>query len=380
MHRITRRPSFPGLRHAVAALAFAIAFPASAGQYQPPKQANDGWPTADAGTLGWKTAILATVEDKIADGTYKKITSVVVADHGRLVYEHYFNGGSADLLNDVRSATKSLTAMLVGAAIQRGAIPDVTVPVYAFFPDIRLERPDPRREAITLEDLLTMSSIWECDDDNSFSTGNEERMYVSERWLDFALNLPVRGYAPWVSRPKDSPYGRTFSYCTAGAFVAGAVVERATKQPLASFAHEVLEAPLGISQVKWNVSSEGIGMGGGGTRYRSRDLAKLGQLAADAGRWQGKTVLPAAWVSRMLTPHAQARDDADYGYLWWQFRFPIGGVETKVWAMGGNGGNYVFVLPERGLVTVITSQAYNQGYAHAQSQAIFRDIVLKALP
>jgi CubicO group peptidase (beta-lactamase class C family) len=380
MRRTTTRPSFPAMRRVVAALALAIAFPASAGQYQPPKQANDGWPTADAGTLGWKTATLATVEDKIADGTYKKITSVLVADHGRLVYEHYFNGGSADLLNDVRSATKSLTAMLVGAAIQRGAIRDVTAPVYAFFPDVHLERPDPRREAITLEDLLTMSSIWECDDDNAFSTGNEERMYVSEHWLDFALNLPVRGYAPWVSRPKDSPYGRTFSYCTAGAFVAGAVVERATKQPLASFAHEALEVPLGISQVKWNVSSEGIGMGGGGTRYRSRDLAKLGQLAADAGRWQGKAVLPAAWVTRMLTPHAQARDDADYGYLWWQFRFPIGGVETKVWAMGGNGGNYVFVLPERGLVTVITSQAYNQGYGHAQSQAIFRDIVLKALP
>jgi CubicO group peptidase (beta-lactamase class C family) len=380
MRRTIHRFVLSSTRRAIAALTLGIVLPVSAGQYQPPKQANDGWPTADATTLGWKTATLAAVEDRIADGTYKKITSVVVADHGRLIYERYFNGGSADLLNDVRSATKSLTAMLVGAAIARGAIRDVTVPVYGYFPDVHLERGDSRRAAITLEDLLTMSSIWECDDDNSFSTGNEERMYVSERWLDFALNLPVRGYAPWVSRPKDSPYGRTFSYCTAGAFVAGAVIERATKQPLASFAHEALEAPLGISQVKWNVSSEGIGMGGGGTRYRARDLAKLGQVAADAGRWQGKAVLPAAWVTTMLTPHVQARDDADYGYLWWQFRFPIAGVETTVWAMGGNGGNYVFVLPERGLVAVITSQAYNQGYAHAQSQAIFRDIVLKSLP
>lgn len=368
------------MRSIVAILCLAVALPVAAGQYQPPKAVADNWPVADAGKLGWDTATLGSLEDKVGDGTYKKITSVVVADHGRLIYEHYFNDGSADLLNDVRSASKSLTAMLVGAAIQRGAIRDVKAPVYAFFPDIRIDRPDPRRAAITLEDLLTMSSIWECDDDNPFSTGNEERMYVSERWLDFALNLPVRGYAPWVTRPKDSPHGRTFSYCTAGAFVAGAVVERATRQPLASFAHEVLEVPLGISSVKWNVSSEGIGMGGGGTRYRSRDLAKLGQIAADGGRWHGKAVLPAAWVTAMLTPHVQAREDADYGYLWWQFRFPVGGVETKVWAMGGNGGNYVFVLPERGLVAVITSQAYNQSYAHPQSQAIFRDIVLKALP
>ncbi|MGE7137612.1 serine hydrolase domain-containing protein [Luteibacter sp. NPDC031894] len=363
---------------AIATLAFTL--PVLAGTYRPPAPANDGWAVADAGKLGWHTATLSTLEDKVADGSFKKITSVVVADHGRLVYEHYFNDGSPDLLNDVRSASKSLTAMLVGAAIERGAIRDVKAPVYAFFPEIRIEQPDPRRATVTLEDLLTMSSIWECDDENPASSGNEERMYVTERWLDFALNLPIRGYAPWVSRPKDSPYGRTFSYCTAGSFVAGAVVERATKRPLADFAHEVLEEPLGITKSKWNVSSEGIGMGGGGTRYRSRDLAKLGQLAADSGRWKGKAVLPAAWVHAMLTPHAQARDDADYGYLWWQFRFPIHGVETKVWAMGGNGGNYVFVLPERGLVAVITSQAYNQGYAHPQSQAIFRDIILASMP
>jgi CubicO group peptidase (beta-lactamase class C family) len=364
----------------LALAALALALPATAGTYRPPAPADDGWAVADAAAIGWNTALLGALEDKVADGTYKKITSVVVADHGRLVYEHYFNGGSADLLNDVRSASKSLTAMLAGAAIQRGAIRDVKAPVYAFFPDIRIERPDARRAAITLEDLLTMSSIWECDDENPFSTGNEERMYVTERWLDFALNLPIRGYAPWVSRPGDSPYGRTFSYCTAGSFVAGAVVERATKEPLATFARQALEEPLGIARSKWNVSSEGIGMGGGGARYRSRDLAKLGQVAADGGMWKGKAVLPAEWVRAMLTPHAQARDDADYGYLWWQFRFPVHGVETKVWAMSGNGGNYVFVLPERGLVAVVTSQAYNQGYAHPQSQAIFRDHVLAALP
>ncbi len=367
-------------RLAILCLAVTMAWPVTAASYQPPRQASDGWPVADAATLGWDASTLAGLEDRVADGTYKKITSVVVADHGRLVYEHYFNGGTPELLNDVRSASKSLTAMLVGAAIERGAIRDVKAPAYAFFPDIRIAHPDARLATITLEDLLTMSSTWECDDDNAFSSGNEERMYVTERWLDFALNLPIRGYAPWVTRPKDAPYGRTFAYCTAGAFVAGAVVERATKQPLAAFAHEALEAPLGITQVKWNVSSEGIGMGGGGTRYRSRDLAKLGQLAVDGGRWHGRQVLPAAWVTAMLTPHAQARDDADYGYLWWQFRFPVHGVETKVWAMSGNGGNYVFVLPDRGLVAVITSQAYNQSYAHPQSQAIFRDVVLKALP
>jgi CubicO group peptidase (beta-lactamase class C family) len=255
----------------------------------------------------------------------------------------------------------------------------VQAKVYGYFPDKQpIQHPDPRKQAITLEDLLTMSSLWECNDENEFSSGNEERMYVTEDWLQFALDLPIKGFAPWMTRPADSPHGRAFSYCTAGAFTAGALVERATRMPLARFAAEALEKPLGIEHVQWNTSPLGIGMGGGGTRYRSRDLAKLGQLALDQGRWHGKQVISAAWIGAMLTVHAQARDDADYGYFWWCFRKPVTGIDEPVWAMSGNGGNYVFVVPSRHLVAVITSTAYNQRYMHPQSQEIFREYLLKA--
>ncbi|RDD81047.1 class C beta-lactamase-related serine hydrolase [Dyella tabacisoli] len=331
--------------------------------------------------MHWDLSRFTELEGKLADKSFKGITSIVVVQGDKLVYEAYFNGGNPDQLNDIRSASKSVTALLVGAAIDRGLIPKVQTPIYGYFSDKQpWQHPDPRKQAITLEDLLTMSSQWECDDENQFSGGNEERMYVTEDWLQFALDLPIKGYAPWMSKPKDSPYGRAFSYCTAGAFVAGAVVERATHKPLADFAAEALEHPLGITQVKWNRSPLGIGMGGGGTRYRSRDLAKLGQLALDGGRWQGQQVISPSWIQAMLTPRAQAREDADYGYLWWRFRFPLKGVEQPTWAMGGNGGNYVFVVPSQKLVAVITSTAYNHSYAHPQSQGIFRDYILKAMP
>lgn len=362
------------------ALALLLA-PLHAANFQAATRSNDGWAIADAKTAGWHTDRFSDLEAKIADQSFKGITSVVVARDGKLVYEGYFNGGGPDELNDIRSASKSITAWLVGAAIDRGLIPDAQTKVYAFFPDKQpLQHPDARKQAITLEDLLTMSSLWECDDENQFSSGNEERMYVSEDWLQFALDLPIKGFAPWMTLPKDSPHGRAFSYCTAGAFVLGAVVERATHKPLADFAAEALEKPLGITQVHWNKSPLGIGMGGGGTRYRSRDLAKLGELALDGGRWQGKQIVSENWVRSMLTVHAQARDDANYGYLWWNFTFPVKGVPQQAWAMSGNGGNYVFVMPSQHLVAVVTSKAYNQRYAHPQSQEIFRDYVLKALP
>lgn len=362
-------------------LAATVAGVSHAAAYRMPEHRDDGWPVADAAKLGWDTGTLVGAEDAIADGAYKGITSVVVADGGRLVYEKYFAGGGRDTLNDMRSATKTLTALLAGAAIERGLVPGVEAKVYAYFPERRaVLHADPRKDAFTLEDLLTMSSLWECDDQNPFSSGNEERMYVSEDWLRFALDLPIKGFAPWMTRPEASPYRRAFSYCTAGAYVAGALVERAAGRRLDAFSADVLERPLGIVQSTWNVSPEGIGIGGGGTRLRSRDAARIGELLANGGRWQARQVIPKAWIAAMLTPHAQARDDAEYGYFAWRFHFPLDGKDQPVWAMSGNGGNYVFAIPERHLVAVVTSTAYNQRDAHAHSQAVLRDFVLKALP
>lgn len=345
-----------------------------------PPQLDDGWKVADARATGWNMATLAALEQAIADGKAPNTSSVLIARDGALVYERYFGDADRQTLHDTRSATKSVTAMLVGAAIDRGRLPGAQAKVYAAFGDRHWQQPDPRKRAITVEDLLTMSSQLECDDDNAFSSGNEERMYVSADWTQFALHLPIKGYAPWMRRPEASPHGRAFSYCTAGSFLLGALVEKATGQRLEDFAAQALERPLGITAVHWGRSAEGVGMGGGGTRYRSRDLAKFGQLLLDQGRWHDRQVLPADWVRAMTTVHAQAREDADYGYQLWRFRFPVRGVERGVWAMSGNGGNYVFVLPEERLVMVITRRAYNTPKMHPQSQALLADYVLKALP
>lgn len=348
-------------------------------ELHPPDLA-DGLAVAPAAHLD--TRLLTALGESIRKGDFQKVTSVLVMKDGRLVYEGYFNGAERETQHDVRSASKTVAGMLVGLAIDRGAISGVEARVFDFFPERRaaVKNPDPRKLQITLEDLLTMSSLLECDDENEFSSGNEERMYLIEDWLGFFLDLPIRGFAPWVTKPQDSPYGRSFSYCTAGVFALGAVVERATGRPVPDFAREALFAPLGIEKVGWQFSPLGLTQTGGGTRFRSRDLAKLGQLSLEGGRWQGRQVIPAAWVAASTAAHVQANETDTYGYLWWRRDFVSGDRTYPAFYMAGNGGNKVVVVPSEKLVAVLTSTLYNTRGMHQQTDKLLTDYILAALP
>jgi CubicO group peptidase (beta-lactamase class C family) len=340
---------------------------------------SDGWPTTNAETVGLSASKLQDMESAIRADQFKKITSVVIARHGKLAYEGYFGGTDENTLMETRSATKSITSMLIGIAIDRGLLASVDTPVLPFFRDKQpLQNSDPRKEKITVEDLLTMSSLLECDDWNDFSRGNEERMYLIEDWAKFALDLPIKGFAPWVTKPKDSPYGRSFSYCTAGAFLLGQVVERSVNMPVREFARKSLFDAVGIEKVDWKFSPLGEAQTGGGLGLRSRDLLKLGQLYLNGGSWNGKRVVSESWVKVSTEPHVRIDDQTLYGYLWWLKSFKSGELAHPAYFMSGNGGNKVVVLPDLDMVVVITSTNYNTKGMHEQTEKLLTDYVLAA--
>ncbi len=322
---------------------------------------------------------LDAVTTAIQAGEFKQVTSVVVARHGKLIYEQYFDKEGAEGLRNTRSVTKTVAGMLVGLAVERKLLRADT-PVLPHFPELRpLAHADPRKDKITVEDFLTMSSALECSDDNQFSSGNEERMYLVEDWSRFAADLPIRGFPEWQPRPDQSPYGRAWSYCTAGVALLGPLLERASGQSVPDFAAANLFQPLGIDKVKWQFQPKGTAMTGGGLQLRSVDLFKLGQLYLDGGRWDGRQVISADWVRRSIAPHANARDDIDYGYLWWLQPFKVDGRTVRSYGMAGSGGNKVFVLPEQDAVVVITTTNFQVRGAHPLSEKLLTSLILPVL-
>lgn len=325
-----------------------------------------------------RDTLLRRMETRIGAGDFRRVTSVVIRRRGELIYERHFDGGDSATLRNTRSATKTIASILIGIALDRGLLSSVSAPIVDFFPEMRpLANADPRKDGITVEDFLTMSSLLECDDGNSFSRGNEERMYLIEDWIRFTLDLPIRGFPAWVSKPADSPYGRSWSYCTAGVTTLGGVLARATGMPVEAFAAHYLFQPLGILAADWQFTPTGVVQTGGGLSLSSRDLASIGQLYLDGGVWSGAQIVSQEWIRESVQPRVRVNDSTEFGYLWWLRRF--GSDSDPAYFMTGNGGNKVMVFPELNAVVVITSTNYGQPDAHALTDRLLEEHILSIL-
>jgi CubicO group peptidase (beta-lactamase class C family) len=350
---------------------------------QSPSKSSDGLSVAEPAEAGISIKLLESLDSAIGRNEFKNITSVLIARHGKLVYEKYYNGFADSSLHDTRSATKSITGILIGLAIDKGFIPSEKSIVTQYFEEKQpFQNPDPRKNRITIEDLLTMSSLMECNDDNGFSRGNEERMYLIEDYFKFFLDLPIRGFPGFAKKPQEEPYGRSFSYCTAGVVLLGGILEKSTKMKVDLFAKKYLFAPLGISNVKWQMTPMGVPMTGGGLAIRSRDLLKLALLLQNNGQWNGKQILSAEWTRKSTATHVHAKDynteSYDYGYLLWQQKH---GTKKRYFAyyMAGNGGNKIAVIPELELSVVLTSTFFGSFEGHLQTEKIISDFIIPSI-
>ncbi len=323
---------------------------------------------------------LKKLDSLILANDFGRMTSILVAKDGKLIYEKYYQDTDANTLHNTRSATKTFGSILAGIAIDQGYISSEKALIMDYLKHKEpYKNPDPRKEKITLEDLLTMSSILECDDNNSASRGQEERMYVIEDWTQFYIDLPIQGFAPWQTKPEESPYGRNFRYCTAGANAVNEIVQSAIKVKLENFTKTQLFDPLEITDYKLQFSPTGVMINSGGHNIKSSDFLKLAQLYLNKGKWNGQQIISEEWVEKSTTPKLDAFNDLKYGYLFWLGQFGPEGKKQKAFFMSGNGGNKVMGFPDLNLAVVITSRNYNTRNMHQISHQILDEFVIPTI-
>ena len=316
---------------------------------------------------------LSQMEAEIAANKFPKVTSVLVDQDGTVVYERYFGEGSGGLLNDSRSVTKTFTALVAGIAGHEKRIAIETTKVRT---TMGVASEDPAWNDTTVGDLLTMSSPIAADDSDGQSPGNEDRMHEHGSWTPFILGLPTKQN---IKRGADSHF--PFCYATVNAVLAGQVVQKLVKVPLDTYMTDRLLKPLGIRDRKYQYSKHGEVMSGGGLRLRTRDLAKIGRLILDGGKYRKKQIVPKAWIQKMLTSHRKdtVMPGVDYGYLVWRIDFGGKGGQGQAWCMLGNGGNIVAMFPKSNTVVTITRTDYNSGSTPAETMLLVGQLILPNL-
>jgi CubicO group peptidase (beta-lactamase class C family) len=332
--------------------------------YGAPSSFDDGWLTGnveDAGIdrAGIEKAIQTVIDMPMDSVNAPQIHAILIARHGRLVLEEYFHGEHRDKLHDTRSAAKSLTATIIGAAIHDGAPIELSTPVYQVmnggeFPD-GLE---PRKRAMSLEHLLTMSSGFFCDDGDPDAPGAEETMQNQEDepdWLRYTLNVPMT----WDP-------GDTAIYCSANPNLALGMLGRATGEfPMYTF-HRLIGSPLKIRRYGWFTDPAGNPYGGGGVHLLARDFLKLGQLMLNGGTWEGRRILTREFVEKASSPLYKI-GNRGYGYLWWCIDYPRGDDTLRAFAALGAGGQVVMVFPKLDLVVASFGGSYSsRGWRYMQ--------------
>lgn len=338
--------------------------------YHPPADLADGLRVASIAHAGLDQRTAIGLVTRVADGTYPDVHSVLLYRHGRLVLEEYFYGYDRERLHQLRSATKSLVSILVGIAIDRGALAGDGELVIKHLPYGRYANPDPRKDRLTLRDLLTMQSGLSCDDRDGDSPGNESRVYQTDDWVKYVLDLPML----------DAP-GSRGRYCSGNSHVAKQIVEHATGTSLPAFAQEYLFGPLGIApdDVRWNVTLDSSNPTFAQVYLRPRDMLKIGVLFHQQGQWGGRQVISREWVETS-TRRWSAIGDQGYGYFWWHqwLNVPTGDGSRRVDMVvaTGNGGQKIYLVPSLDAVVVMTGGRYNQ---QSSGDAIMAKELLPAL-
>ena len=335
----------------------------------------DDWPSATLAEAGFAPDLGDRIDAGVREGRYENLHGVVVVRGGNLVLERYYEGEDEiwgrsqgrvafgpDTLHDLRSVTKSIVGLLYGIALTDGVVPAPEALLIDHFPEYPDLAEDPMRRRITVAHTLSMMMGTEWD---------ERLPYWDPRNSEHAMELADDRYRFVLDRRMVAEPGSQWTYNGGATAVLSRLIAAGSGQSLRDYAEARLFGPLGIGDYEWVRGSDGEFIAASGLRLRPRDLARIGQLVLDGGRWDGAQIVPADWLARSFETRATV-DDLGYGYQWWLGPQTTDGPD---WIAGfGNGGQRLLVVPDADLVVVVTAGNYNQPDAWQLPVAITREI------
>lgn len=339
------------------------------------------------------------LDEEFRAGEHGYVDSMLIVRNGRLAFESYYENNyqtiNADRvtgesgpwnyydvswhpfrdgsdLHTVQSSTKSFMSALVGIAIDRGDLSGVDTTLGELLP--HREIVDPGMFAITLDNILTMRSGFDWEEDVSYWDPRNDAIQVeaTHDWVAYLLNKSLA-----------HDQGTTYKYNSTNTQLMSEIVSTASGRALNDYAEEFLFGPIGIQDYFWKDAPEGFKDAAGGLYLKPRDFARFGLLFARAGEWHGEQILSAAWVERSSHPFVADTDPTDpafdvgYGYQWWIYN---DGSDGKPFMYGtwGWGGQFALVVPELDLVGVFTGWNVYDDVDYANAFRLFYDRVVIA--
>jgi len=323
---------------------------------KPPPALNDGWEVSDLSTQNIE---VDRIHNLIAglQSNPKNIHSLLIIKNGKLVTEAYFDGWNRDRLHSLRSVSKSFISTLVGIAIDKGKIQNVDQKVFDFFPEYA-DLNNEQKDQMEIRHVLTMSAGLQWDEFTYFGLDdyrNDE--YAVERSGDRLKYL--------LGKEIDHSPGDYFLYNSGLSILQSALIKKSTGESADVFAKKNLFEPLNITNYYLRMNKDGY-VGAVPLFLRPRDMAKLGQVFLDSGKWKDKQIVSADWVAvasssviSNTSSFAASTPETGYGYNWWTEKFKINNTVIQTFAAEGNGGQYIFVIPVLNAVVVFTGGNYS---------------------
>ena len=354
------------------------------------------WPESSAEEQGIDQEIIDALVSDVESGEYGLLDHFLLIRNGYVVADHHFEHDYAEIareydqenhqynydhpawhpyynatrLHSLQSVTKSVLSAGVGIAIDKGKIEGVEHPVLPFFSAYEFDDSDERKQAITLQDLLTMRSGIQWGTDAAYGTGQHstDLLEASEQWIQVVLDQPM-----------DAQPGSRFEYNDGVSVLIGKVLREATGKRADQWVEENLFEPIGINEYYWKITPDGEADTEGGLYLCPHDLARIGLLFLRQGRWQGQQIISPEWIQESTSPQIPdiAPDNPDfnqgYGYQWWIMDQDEG--RTKIYSASGYGGQFLQVVPEKNVVVVFNAWNIHGGQQMSAQTALMQRIL-----